>query len=549
MSKQCFVIMPYGSSSPELKKKFDGVYKGIIMPAVREAGYEPVREDISGTPGNIPKSIVTKLAKSEMVIADLTGMNPNVFYELGIRHVMSKNGTVLIINKGDAIPFDNAIHRVVQYTNELDDLDTVHQQIVTAIKNRENSVGNPDNIVHDTFHQLPSDILKSLDVNIVNAEFSELQKSFAEVKNENERYKKMLLSGGLLSDKSQEEAPRSVKELFSTVRDALAKSGRSVIIRLSQFASNGDTDGFVEFLESVLEAGFVSEDDYIQINNLCDKLGLLPLQVAIMEHAHGLFPESERIAVQLSQVYIQMPLRETKLKGVEIAENLLDIVYENSIVTIRNPRLISDSKIATLFNAYGQLDFYERTLAFCNAYEKLDLSQSAVILRNKADAFAELQMIEDAKAAYKALLNFDYNNDTNHSFYAGFLSEQGDYIGAYKEREIALALDPNDASRYMNLAIEVLNHHFLRENENLISRQTNREKLIKAILPMFIYAINISTGENVRHRVVEILYRQNLKDYAEKILSGQPIDMSNMNEYPLSYIRSLTLENIAHSEE
>ena len=78
MKKTCFVIMPFGSSSPELKKKFDGVYKGIIVPAVQEAGYDVIREDISATPGSIPKSIVKKLAESDMVIADLTGINPNV---------------------------------------------------------------------------------------------------------------------------------------------------------------------------------------------------------------------------------------------------------------------------------------------------------------------------------------------------------------------------------------------------------------------------------------------------------------------------------------
>ena len=118
MSKVCFIIMPFGGASQALKRKFDGVYKGIIVPAVQEAGYEAVREDIAETPGSIPKSIVKKLEDSDMVIADLTGMNPNVFYELGIRHVLSKCGTVLIINKGETIPFDNESLRVIQYPNE-----------------------------------------------------------------------------------------------------------------------------------------------------------------------------------------------------------------------------------------------------------------------------------------------------------------------------------------------------------------------------------------------------------------------------------------------
>ena len=59
----------------------------------------------------------------------------------------------------------------------------------------------------------------------------------------------------------------------------------------------------------------MSEVDYVHVNNLCRQSGLLPLQVAIMERAATLFPESERIIMHLSDVYTQMPLRETKLKG------------------------------------------------------------------------------------------------------------------------------------------------------------------------------------------------------------------------------------------
>ena len=47
MSKVCFIIMPFGGASQALKRQFDGVYKGIIVPAVQEAGYEAVREDIA----------------------------------------------------------------------------------------------------------------------------------------------------------------------------------------------------------------------------------------------------------------------------------------------------------------------------------------------------------------------------------------------------------------------------------------------------------------------------------------------------------------------
>lgn len=285
MSKVCFIIMPFGGASQALKRKFDGVYKGIIVPAVQEAGYEAVREDIAETPGSIPKSIVKKLADSDMVIADLTGMNPNVFYELGIRHVLSKCGTVLIINKGETIPFDNASHRVIQYTNELADLDEIHSQIVSAIANRESNIENSDNIVHDTFPQIPTDVISSLIQDPQNNKIKELQQDISKLTQENKQLKSTLASHGILKKDAHIRTQRSVKEIFSEARFALKKSGREVILQLHQFNLDNELDKFTNCLEDAIEAGYLSENDYIQIKDLCKSAGYLPLCLTYMIQA------------------------------------------------------------------------------------------------------------------------------------------------------------------------------------------------------------------------------------------------------------------------
>ena len=540
MKKTCFVIMPFGADSTESKKRFDGVYKGIIVPAVREAGYEPVREDITGTPGSIPKSIIQKLATSEMVVADLSGMNPNVFYELGIRHVFSKCGTVLLIHKSEKIPFDNATHRVVLYTNELDDLESTHKQIVDAIQKRELESADTDNLIHDTYPALPDDLLKSLNRNALSTENEKLKARINTLSLENEKQKKLLESSGLLEGRKNISS-RSISELFATARDALTKSGRTVIIKLSQLAATANIDEFVNYLEEVLEAGYVSEDDYIQIYMLCDKLGLLPLQVAIMEHAYSLFPSSEEIVIFLSDAYSEMPLGETKLRAVSLLEDMLTIKFAENKCSIADPSLLTDKKIATLFNTYTRLDFYERTLAFCEQYESIGLPQSALILRNKADALDELHNYEGAEKAYKELLDFDYYDDTNHAFYASFLSGQRKFSDAYKEREIALALDPNDASRYLNFAIEIWNHHYVRESDDVIVLQTNRDRINNAVLPFLYSALKIGT-EDLKQRVLELLYRQNLKEIAEKIILGEEIGEEGLDKFPINYVLKMKVK-------
>ena len=537
--------MPFGNASPEQKKRFDGVYKGIIVPAVREAGYEPVREDISATPGSIPKSIVTKLAEAEMVVADLTNINPNVFYELGIRHVFSKAGTVLIMNKGERIPFDNASYRVIQYTNELADLDDIHQHIVTAIKNRENNNANPDNIVHDTYPDLPTNTIVYFSKEMKDERAIRLQAQVAELSKENKRLKKICKDRGISLDASSEVNTKSVKELISDARFALEKSGRSVMLQLRQFAVEDNIDGFVDCLEGALEAGYMSEDDYVNVNQLCQQLGLLPLQVAVMERAATLFPDSESVIVCLSDIYTQMPLRETKMKGVEIIEKLLEIHSVKGQYLITSPsKHIKEETLGALFNAYIRLYLHERIISVCESCEQFDLPLHSLVMRNKASAFASLKRYDEARKTYLQLLEADYYDDSNHAFYASFLNNIGDYAGAYKEREIATILDLNDANRFINLAIHMLNYSYVRTSAKEISRIKRADKVINYAMPLFMHAVEIDGSNEKRTRIAEILLRKKQTSYAQAIMQQQLVDDSNLIAYPLEYILSANIDEI-----
>lgn len=545
MSKKCFVIMPFGSASPEQKKRFDGVYRGIIIPAVREAGYEPIREDISATPGSIPKSIVTKLAEAEMVVADLTSINPNVFYELGIRHAFSKAGTVLIMNRGESIPFDNASYRVIQYTNELADLDDIHQQIVTAIKNRENNSDNPDNVVHDTYPALPSNTIGYFSRDVQDERVARLQTQVTELSREYKRLKKICKDKGISLEEASEAAAKSVKELISNAKYALEKSGRAVMLQLRQLAVEDNIDGFIDCLEGALEAGYMSEDDYVHVNKLCQQLGLLPLQVAVMERAATLFPDSESIIIYLSDVYTQMPLRETRLKGVAIIEKLLEIHNVKGRYSMSSPsKYISENTLGALFNAYLRLDLHERTISVCESYEHLDLPLHSLVIRNKASAFASLKRYDDARNTYLQLLEVDYYDDSNHAFYASFLEDIGDYAGAYIEREIAAILDLNDANRFINLAIHILNHSYVRTNENNLVRIKTSDEAIQYAIPLLLHAVQIDGSNEKRTKVADILLRRNQVKFAQAIMQHQLIDDSRLINYPLEYILSANIDEI-----
>lgn len=93
----CFVVMPYGRRPVEdVELDFDTVYDRLIAPAARAAGFEPVRSDRDQASGVILPRMFERLWSAELVIADISYQNPNVYYELGLRHALRPQGTLLI---------------------------------------------------------------------------------------------------------------------------------------------------------------------------------------------------------------------------------------------------------------------------------------------------------------------------------------------------------------------------------------------------------------------------------------------------------------------
>jgi MAP3K TRAFs-binding domain len=117
MNPLCFVLMPFGRKIDEQGRlvDFDAVYQGIIAPAVNAAAMEPIRADEEKLGGSIHKAMFERLMLCEFAVADLTGANANVYYELGIRHALRLRSTVLLFREGSRLPFDVAPLRAMPY--------------------------------------------------------------------------------------------------------------------------------------------------------------------------------------------------------------------------------------------------------------------------------------------------------------------------------------------------------------------------------------------------------------------------------------------------
>jgi predicted nucleotide-binding protein len=122
--KTCFVIGPIGPEGSEVRRRSDRMLRYVIAPAAMDQGYTLIRADQIVAAGVITAQILKHLLEAPLAIADLSGTNPNVMYELGVRHA-TRRPVIQVVAAGEHLPFDVANVRTIIV--DLQDLDSVQQ--------------------------------------------------------------------------------------------------------------------------------------------------------------------------------------------------------------------------------------------------------------------------------------------------------------------------------------------------------------------------------------------------------------------------------------
>lgn len=144
MKKNCFVVCPIGDESSDIRKQADILFDHVIEPACDKFNFNPIRADKIATTGLITNKVIKNLRDAEIVVADLTGHNPNVFYELGVRHALNKH-VILIKNKKDKRPFDIQSINIIDYSS-LDDPKEMQKLKNNVIKHIESILNEPEEV-------------------------------------------------------------------------------------------------------------------------------------------------------------------------------------------------------------------------------------------------------------------------------------------------------------------------------------------------------------------------------------------------------------------
>ncbi|MEX1232005.1 MAG: hypothetical protein WEB58_17305 [Planctomycetaceae bacterium] len=115
--RKCFIISPLGKNGSKTRNHADKVLDKIISPVLHQFEFEPIRidRDLKNPGGSIPAAIVNELRDSELCVAILTGLNPNVMFEVGVRQAWDLP-IIHLADRSTELPFDVRSRDTVSYS-------------------------------------------------------------------------------------------------------------------------------------------------------------------------------------------------------------------------------------------------------------------------------------------------------------------------------------------------------------------------------------------------------------------------------------------------
>jgi hypothetical protein len=135
LEQECFFIAPIGDEGSDIRDRSNKILTHIVRPAAESLNLTTVRADEIASPGQITLQVIEHVLKAKAAVADLTGRNPNVFYELAVRHVARLPVALIVANDDPPLPFDIAQMRTIPFDyKDLDSAARCREKIIAHLK-------------------------------------------------------------------------------------------------------------------------------------------------------------------------------------------------------------------------------------------------------------------------------------------------------------------------------------------------------------------------------------------------------------------------------
>ncbi len=164
--KKCFLICPIGEEGSDIRKNSDNLFDYVLKPVLNQKDYEIIRADKIIQADLITDSIIDNLENAELVIADITHPNPNVYFELGYRTALKKP-VIQIAVENTTLPFDISVKRTFFYNlSDIAQTENFKTLILTVIDNIEANITKEiQNAKNSTVETMAMQFIKDLFLN------------------------------------------------------------------------------------------------------------------------------------------------------------------------------------------------------------------------------------------------------------------------------------------------------------------------------------------------------------------------------------------------
>ncbi len=452
MEKNCFVIMPIKTEGSEEHSHFKGLYDVILKPTVTSLGFEVLRSDEVQRSGAITKDIILRLAEADLVIVDITDLNPNVFYEMGVRHSLRSQGTVMLVDelRTSDIPFDLSAYRVIKFKGELTGFERLRREILGFVEAfLAGDADRRDNPVHDALPALPLDALHSAN----RSSEGELRERLAKAERQIREFEQ--LYGLPTPNRSGTQTPLSVvDEALSEASEGLLPS--DLLQQAEMAVSQRDQKAFLAAVKRAFERKTLrlSARQFRMLASYSGRFELDQVTGSIYEYALSLYPgEKELTSAYLRYAaHSQVPALREKARQ-EMLNKLEIVVTERSVEVPGHLREFAT--MGVMLDAYYADGMVEPALRIAKAAAE-KFSSSTIVARNYARALEAARKSDEALAWFRrAVVSCSDADDQSCVWLGNTLHNVGRTVDALEAYLRACLLDPDDATCFSQVADEL----------------------------------------------------------------------------------------------